>query len=139
MTPTHRTHLFHRHRQYMVPRMDMKQLQKLNKPEKSIMSRMLHPREFHHLWLRLSQENQFCRRRISQYPESPDPPAATDGSGSPMEISALKSMDLDDMIQRLLDAAYAGKVTKTVSLKNAEIFAICSAAREVFFKPASSA
>jgi serine/threonine-protein phosphatase PP1 catalytic subunit len=65
-------------------------------------------------------------------PRVPEPPAASDGAGSPMEISALKSMDLDDMIQRLLDAAYAGKVTKTVSLKNAEIFAICSAAREVF-------
>lgn len=65
-------------------------------------------------------------------PRLPEPPAANDGAGSPMEISALKSMDLDDMIQRLLDAAYAGKVTKTVSLKNAEIFAICSAAREVF-------
>ncbi|KAH7405842.1 Metallo-dependent phosphatase-like protein [Phaeosphaeria sp. MPI-PUGE-AT-0046c] len=65
-------------------------------------------------------------------PRIPEPPAANDGAGSPMEISALKSMDLDDMIQRLLDAAYAGKVTKTVSLKNAEIFAICSAAREVF-------
>jgi serine/threonine-protein phosphatase PP1 catalytic subunit len=65
-------------------------------------------------------------------PRIPEPPVVNDGQGSPMEISALKSMDLDDMIQRLLDAAYAGKVTKTVSLKNAEIFAICSAAREVF-------
>jgi serine/threonine-protein phosphatase PP1 catalytic subunit len=65
-------------------------------------------------------------------PRIPEPPAVNDGAGSPMEISALKSMDLDDMIQRLLDAAYAGKVTKTVSLKNAEIFAICSAAREIF-------
>ncbi|KAJ4992708.1 Serine/threonine-protein phosphatase PP-Z [Stagonosporopsis vannaccii] len=65
-------------------------------------------------------------------PRVPEPPAANDGAGSPMEISALKAIDLDDMIQRLLDAAYAGKVTKTVCLKNAEIFAICSAAREVF-------
>lgn len=72
------------------------------------------------------------QKKDQPIPRVPDPPAATDGSGSPMEISALKSMDLDDMIQRLLDAAYAGKVTKTVSLKNAEIFAICSAAREVF-------
>lgn len=55
-----------------------------------------------------------------------------DGSGSPMELSALKEKELDDMIQRLLDAAYAGKVTKTVCLKNAEIFTICSRAREVF-------
>jgi serine/threonine-protein phosphatase PP1 catalytic subunit len=59
-------------------------------------------------------------------------PSANDGAGSPMEISALKSMDLDDMIQRLLDAAYTGKVTKTVCLKNAEIVAICTAVREVF-------
>jgi serine/threonine-protein phosphatase PP1 catalytic subunit len=72
------------------------------------------------------------QRKDQHIPRLPEPPAPNDGSGSPMEISALKSMDLDDMIQRLLDAAYAGKVTKTVSLKNAEIFAICSAAREVF-------
>ncbi|KAL6151522.1 serine/threonine protein phosphatase Pzh1 [Exserohilum turcicum] len=72
------------------------------------------------------------QRKDQPIPRLPEPPATTDGSGSPMEISALKTMDLDDMIQRLLDAAYAGKVTKTVSLKNAEIFAICSAAREVF-------
>jgi serine/threonine-protein phosphatase PP1 catalytic subunit len=65
-------------------------------------------------------------------PRNPEPPAANDGAGSPMETSALKPADLDDMIQRLLDAAYAGKITKTVCLKNAEIFAICSAAREVF-------
>ena len=77
------------------------------------------------------------QKKDQPIPRLPEPPAPTDGSGSPMEISALKTMDLDDMIQRLLDAAYAGKVTKTVSLKNAEIFAICSAAREVFLsKPA---
>lgn len=54
---------------------------------------------------------------------------STDGS---MDIGALKSIDLDDMIQRLLDAGYAGKVTKTLCLKNAEITAICAACREVF-------
>ncbi|ORY19695.1 Metallo-dependent phosphatase-like protein [Clohesyomyces aquaticus] len=72
------------------------------------------------------------QRKDHPIPRIPDAPSATDGSGSPMEISALKAMDLDDMIQRLLDAAYTGKVTKTVCLKNAEIFAVCSAAREVF-------
>ncbi|KAH8726797.1 Metallo-dependent phosphatase-like protein [Phaeosphaeriaceae sp. PMI808] len=72
------------------------------------------------------------QRKDQPIPRVPEPTVTHDGAGSPMEISALKSMDLDDMIQRLLDAAYAGKVTKTVSLKNAEIFAICSAAREVF-------
>lgn len=54
---------------------------------------------------------------------------AADGS---LDIGALKSVDLDEMIQRLLDAGYAGKVTKTVCLKNAEITAICQAVREVF-------
>ena len=55
------------------------------------------------------------------------------GSGSgDMALSALKSADLDDMIKRLVDAGYAGKVTKTVCLKNAEITAICTAARELF-------
>ncbi len=41
-------------------------------------------------------------------------------------------MDIDDMIQRLLDVGYTGKVSKSLCLKNAEIVAICQAAREVF-------
>ena len=54
-------------------------------------------------------------------------------SSSPgMGMGALKSIDLDDMISRLLDAGYSTKVTKTVCLKNAEITAICSASRELF-------
>lgn len=36
------------------------------------------------------------------------------------------------MISRLLDAGYSGKLTKSICLKNSEITAICSAAREVF-------
>ncbi|KAI9834360.1 MAG: hypothetical protein M1819_002971 [Sarea resinae] len=66
-------------------------------------------------------------------PETP-PSAGTDGgsSSTSMEIGALRSIDLDEMITRLLDAGYAGKVTKAVCLKNAEITAICAAAREVF-------
>ncbi|KAI9038530.1 putative serine/threonine protein phosphatase [Aspergillus affinis] len=51
-----------------------------------------------------------------------------------MGMGALKSIDLDDMITRLLDAGYSTKVTKTVCLKNAEITAICTAARELFLK-----
>ncbi|KAB5549786.1 calcineurin-like phosphoesterase [Coniochaeta sp. 2T2.1] len=47
-------------------------------------------------------------------------------------MAEIKDIDLDDFIKRLLDAAYAGKVTKSVCLKNAEIVAICSRAREVF-------
>ncbi|RPA73830.1 phospho protein phosphatase PPZ [Ascobolus immersus RN42] len=57
--------------------------------------------------------------------------ASTGTSPGAMGMSALKSIDLDDMISRLLDAGYAGKVTKSVCLKNAEIIAVCQAAREV--------
>jgi serine/threonine-protein phosphatase PP1 catalytic subunit len=38
-------------------------------------------------------------------------------SSSNMDIGTLKTADLDDMIKRLVDAGYAGKVTKTVCLK----------------------
>ena len=52
--------------------------------------------------------------------------------GSPgITIGALNSIDLDDMITRLLDAGYSTKVTKAACLKNAEITAICTATREV--------
>lgn len=36
------------------------------------------------------------------------------------------------MISRLLEAGYSGKVTKSPPLKNAEIAAVCAAAREIF-------
>lgn len=72
------------------------------------------------------------QRKDQPIPRAEQAPTPNDGGGSPMEISALKAMDLDDMIQRLLDAAYTGKVTKTVCLKNAEIMAVCAAARELF-------
>ncbi|KAH9822887.1 Serine/threonine-protein phosphatase PP-Z [Teratosphaeria destructans] len=58
--------------------------------------------------------------------------AIAENNSSSMEIGALKPADLDDMIKRLVDAGYAGKITKTVCLKNAEITAICTAARELF-------
>lgn len=44
----------------------------------------------------------------------------------------LKPFDIDEMIQRLLDVGYTGKVSKSLCLKNAEITAICVAARDVF-------
>ncbi|KAK3813150.1 MAG: Metallo-dependent phosphatase-like protein [Benniella sp.] len=40
--------------------------------------------------------------------------------------------DIDDMISRLLDAGYSGKVSKSVCLKNSEILVICQMAREIF-------
>ncbi|KAH9919079.1 phosphoprotein phosphatase PPZ [Fomitopsis serialis] len=58
-----------------------------------------------------------------------DPAAMSNGAKNG---AALKQLDIDDMIQRLLDVGYTGKVSKSLCLKNAEITAICQAAREVF-------
>jgi len=57
--------------------------------------------------------------------------APADGVGSGGKDKA-KQLDVDDMIQRLLDVGYTGKVSKSLVLKNAEITAICLAARDVF-------
>lgn len=56
-------------------------------------------------------------------------------SSFPLSDSAggkTRQFDIDDMIQRLLDVGYTGKVSKSLCLKNTEIAAICQAAREVF-------
>lgn len=55
-----------------------------------------------------------------------------DDSPGSVTMNEIKDIDLDDFIKRLLDAAYSGKVTKSVCLKNAEITAICQRARECF-------
>ncbi|KAL1839482.1 hypothetical protein VTJ49DRAFT_1457 [Mycothermus thermophilus] len=55
-----------------------------------------------------------------------------DDSTAGVAMSDIKDIDVDDFIKRLLDAAYSGKVTKSVCLKNAEITAICHRVREVF-------
>ncbi|TDZ39336.1 Serine/threonine-protein phosphatase PP-Z [Colletotrichum trifolii] len=56
---------------------------------------------------------------------------SSDKTEGGVAMSDIKDIDLDDFIKRLLDAGYAGKVTKSVCLKNAEIVAICQRAREV--------
>lgn len=43
-----------------------------------------------------------------------------------------KTLDIDDMIQRLIIAGYSSKVSKSVCLKNAEISSICQTVREIF-------
>jgi serine/threonine-protein phosphatase PP1 catalytic subunit len=48
-----------------------------------------------------------------------------------MAMGELKDSDIDDYIKRLLDAGYAGKSTKGVCLRNAEINSICSRVREI--------
>lgn len=70
-------------------------------------------------------------------PRSPEEPRSLGGDGGSIsssgvtEIGNLKSIDLDDMINRLLDAGYSSKATKAVCLKNAEITTICFAVREL--------
>ncbi|CAI4377103.1 BBM_1a_G0012650.mRNA.1.CDS.1 [Saccharomyces cerevisiae] len=44
----------------------------------------------------------------------------------------VRPVDIDEIIQRLLDAGYAAKRTKNVCLKNSEIIQICHKARELF-------
>lgn len=50
---------------------------------------------------------------------------------------AMKPIDIDETIQKLLDAGYAGKRTKNVCLKNSEIARICHMAREIFLSQPS--
>lgn len=69
---------------------------------------------------------------INPVSKSPTSSSLKDETGANIAMGEIKEMDLDDYIKRLLDAAYAGKVTKSVCLKNAEIVAICHRAREVF-------
>lgn len=70
----------------------------------------------------------------------PTPPSAAESiplseSGNSVNNGVgtkLKLPDVDDMIQRLLDVGYTGKVSKSLCLKNAEITAVCQAARDIF-------
>jgi serine/threonine-protein phosphatase PP1 catalytic subunit len=77
----------------------------------------------------LLRKDDTLNRRVSEILANPHDGSA--GNASSMGMSGLRAIDLDDMITRLLDAGYAGKVTKAICLKNAEITAICTAAREV--------
>ncbi|KAF9092381.1 hypothetical protein BGX29_010489 [Mortierella sp. GBA35] len=43
-----------------------------------------------------------------------------------------KAIDIDEMISKLLDAGYSGKIAKNICLRNNEIVYICQQAREVF-------
>lgn len=53
------------------------------------------------------------------------------GAGRPSTPSGA-SFNVEETIQRLLDAGYSGKTTKSVCLKNQEIVRICQTAREIF-------
>ncbi|CAN6596713.1 serine/threonine-protein phosphatase PP-Z1 [Trichomonascus vanleenenianus] len=67
------------------------------------------------------------------------PNPSTPGGASPLAASPGRSsilnpasVNVDEIIQRLLDAGYSGKTTRSVCLKNSEIATICQMAREIF-------
>ncbi|KAG8533160.1 serine/threonine protein phosphatase Pzh1 [Bacidia gigantensis] len=80
--------------------------------------------------------------KTSKAPKAPSSPYLSPANGdedtmilssSPrVSFGGPKSIDVDEMINRLLDTGYSTKVTKAVCLKNAEITAICAAVRELF-------
>jgi serine/threonine-protein phosphatase PP1 catalytic subunit len=63
---------------------------------------------------------------------SPGDALTTTISRTSIGAAAVGGLDVDNMISRLLEAGYSGKVTKSPPLKNAEIAAVCAAAREIF-------
>lgn len=64
----------------------------------------------------------------------PTPDESTASGASSVAMLEIKDSDVDDYIKRLLDAGYAGKSTKGVCLRNAEINSICSRVREIFLE-----
>ncbi|KAF5375011.1 hypothetical protein D9758_000301 [Tetrapyrgos nigripes] len=63
---------------------------------------------------------------------TPFTPASPNNNGAANDPARQRPLDVDDMIQRLLDVGYTGKVSKSLCLKNTEITAICQAARDIF-------
>lgn len=59
---------------------------------------------------------------------------ASASNPSSIGMDEMKDADVDDYIKRLLDAGYAGKNTKGVILRNAEITSICTRVREIFLE-----
>lgn len=59
------------------------------------------------------------------------------GVGGNKKKKIYKPIDIDETIQKLLDAGYAAKRTKNVCLKNSEIAQICQQAREIFLSQPS--
>ncbi|KUJ18866.1 phospho protein phosphatase PPZ [Mollisia scopiformis] len=71
---------------------------------------------------------------ITQDPVETSTPDQDGAPGSSVAMGDLKDSDIDDYIKRLLDAGYAGKSTKGVVLRNAEITSICSRVREILLE-----
>ena len=66
-------------------------------------------------------------------PQGDSSSSVLNGNGNKDKMKQTPQMaEIDDMIQRLLDVGYTGKVSKSLCLKTAEITAVCTAARDIF-------
>ncbi|GMM28188.1 salt homeostasis regulator [Martiniozyma asiatica (nom. inval.)] len=74
---------------------------------------------------RTNLSNRVKTPNVEGYPATP--PITSEDASSPKRYE----LNIGDIIQRLLDAGYSGKRTKSVCLKNYEIAMICSTAREI--------
>lgn len=77
---------------------------------------------------------------LSEYPQgvshdTDDIPL--DPDNLPKKKKQFKPIDIDDTIQKLLDAGYSGKRTRNLCLKNSEIAQICHMVREIFLSQPS--
>lgn len=78
------------------------------------------------------------KRSARSFSSARTTPSRRGSSRNPEEFDQLATqqclnpLEIEDFIQRLLDAGYSGKRTKNVCLKNEEIQHICSKAREIF-------
>ncbi|AAS53014.2 AER334Cp [Eremothecium gossypii ATCC 10895] len=70
-------------------------------------------------------------------PQDPEEIMSTNDGTMPKKKKSIKPLDIDEMIQKLLDAGYLGKRTRNVCLKNSEIAQICHLAREIFLSQPS--
>lgn len=60
------------------------------------------------------------------------PPMSPGGRSMISQANGGPTLNVDEVIQRLLDAGYSGKATRSVCLKNSEIATICQVSREIF-------
>lgn len=64
-------------------------------------------------------------------------PEELNAEGKPKKKKSVKPINIDETIQKLLDAGYSAKKTRSVALKNSEITQICQLARDIFLSQPS--
>lgn len=64
-------------------------------------------------------------------------PEELNAEGKTKKKKPVKPINIDETIQKLLDAGYSAKKTRSVALKNSEITQICQLARDIFLSQPS--